>query len=83
MRASVLANQVGCPLHLCSLSSSAAVDIVSKRKELSCVLTGEVTPAALACDGSIYWDSNWRKAAAHVCSPPLRKDQAEELVEVI
>lgn len=38
------------------------------------VVFGEALPAALAVDGSNYFDKSWRHAAAHVSSPPLRAD---------
>jgi len=81
MRACVLANQVGCPLFIPSLSSSTVRDIVKKRKGKGCVVTGEVTAASLACDGSNYWNKCWRHAAAFVCSPPLREGEMDELVD--
>ena len=81
MRACVLANQMSCPLFICSLSQGMASDIVKKRKEKSCVVVGEVTAASLACEGSMYWDKIWSKASAHVCSPPLREGEIDNLVE--
>ena len=38
------------------------------------VVFGEVIPAALAVDGSHYFDKCWRHAAGHVVSPPMRQD---------
>ena len=81
MRACVLANQVGCPLFISSLSSGMASDVVKKRKEKGCVVAGEVTAAGLACDGSNYWNKSWSHAAAFVCSPPLRKGEMDNLVD--
>ena len=81
MRACVLANQVGCPLFISSLTSSMASDIVKKRKVKGCVVAGEVTSASLACDGSNYWNKCWRHAAGFVCSPPLREGEMDELVD--
>lgn len=81
MRACVLANQSSCPLLVCSLSHGMASDILKRKKEKGCVVAGEVTAACLACDGSIYWDKSWSKAAAHVCSPPLREGEIDNLVD--
>lgn len=83
MRACVLANQVGCPLFLPSLSSTAATDILIKRKAKGCVVAGEVTSASLSCDGSNYWNKSWSHAASYVCTPPLREGQADDLVSVV
>jgi len=80
MRACVLANQVGCPLVLSSLTSSTASDIVKKRKSKGCVVAAEVTAASLACDASNYWNKCWRHAAGFVASPPLREGEADPLL---
>ena len=81
MRACVLANQVGCPLILSSLTSSTASDIVKKRKSKGCVVAAEVTAASLACDGSNYWNKCWRHAAGFVTSPPLREGEEDSLLD--
>lgn len=83
MRACVLANQVGCPLYLPSLTSSTSTSIVGKRKAKGCTVSGEVTPAALACDGNNYWHQCWRHAAGFVCSPPLRQGETEQLLDAV
>lgn len=38
------------------------------------IVFGEVIPAALAFDGSQYFNQSWRHAAGYVVSPPLRLD---------
>jgi len=81
MRAAVIANQVGCPALLTSLTSSGAVDIVSARKSRGAVLVAEVTPASLACDGGQYYDKSWRQAASLIVTPPIREGEAEALAE--
>jgi len=83
MRACVLANQVGCPLMVNSITSTTAMDIVSKRKTKGCVVAAEVTPASLACDGCCYWDRSWRHAAGFVTSPPLRKGGQDSLLDAV
>ena len=80
MRACVLANQVGCPLILSSLTSSTASDLVKKRSSKGCVVSAEVTAASLVCDGSNYWNKCWRHAAGFVTSPPLREGEADSLL---
>jgi dihydropyrimidinase len=30
--------------------------------------------AGLACDGSVYYDQDWQKAAGYIMSPPLSRD---------
>merc|ERR1711892_113383 len=81
MRACVLANQVGCPLVLSNLTSSAAAGIVKARKSKGCVVAAEVTAASLACDGASYWNKCWRHAAGFVTSPPIRENEQDSLLE--
>jgi len=83
MRACVLANQVGCPLYLASLSSSSSTALVSKRRGKGCVVSGEVTGAALVCGGEHYWNKCWGHAAGFVCTPPLREGEADSLVSAV
>ena len=79
LRACTLANQMNCPLYLNHISCSATANIISSKKTKGHVIYGEITPAALACDGKGYWDEDWKKAAAFITSPPIRKDQNEAL----
>ena len=73
-RACTLAGVVGCPLYLLHLTSPAAVDEVASARRRGHIVYGEATAAALATDGTHYWNSCWRHAAAHVTVPPLRPD---------
>eukprot|EP00092_Neocalanus_flemingeri_P032815 GFUD01035690.1.p1 GENE.GFUD01035690.1~~GFUD01035690.1.p1 ORF type:complete len:504 (+),score=175.09 GFUD01035690.1:93-1604(+) len=73
-RACVIANQTKCPLYVVHvMSKSAAKIILEKRKEGS-VIFGEPIAASLAVNGSHYYHTCWRHAAAYVLSPPLRED---------
>jgi len=83
MRACVLGGQVGCGVVLSSVTSSSAADIVSRRKSKGCVVEACVTPASLACDGSEYWDKSWRQAAGFVTSPPIRKDEKDNMMDTV
>ncbi|XP_043202217.1 dihydropyrimidinase-like [Amphibalanus amphitrite] len=84
-RACMLAAQVGSPLHLPHLSSPAAVDEVSAARRRGHIVYGAVTAAALATDGTHYWNRCWRHAAAHVTVPPLRPEPAtpDRLVDLL
>jgi len=81
MRASTLANQVNCPLLIKSVTSDSAAEIIRVKKARGNVLFGEVTPAALACDGNEYWNNCWSHAASFVTAPPLRKGVVDALVD--
>ncbi|KAF0292409.1 Dihydropyrimidinase [Amphibalanus amphitrite] len=73
-RACVLANQVGCPLYIVHVMSRAAADVVSAKRRQGHVVYGEPVAAGLGTDGTHYWSTCWRHAAAHVMGPPLRPD---------
>jgi len=80
MRAAVIANQVGVPALLTSLTSSSARDIVKARKNRGAVILAEVSPANLHCDGALHYDQNWKTAASILTSPPVREGEAASLV---
>jgi len=80
MRAAVIANQVGCPALLTSITSAGAVDIVRARKNRGAVIMAEITPAGLVCDGAQYYDKSWRTAASLMVTPPIRENEADSLV---
>jgi len=81
MRATTLASQVGCPIQVNHCMSGGAADLIKYKKTKGAVIFGEVTPAALGCDGEEYWNKCWRHAAGFTCSPPLRKGQRDKLLE--
>ncbi|XP_076353215.1 dihydropyrimidinase-like [Tachypleus tridentatus] len=73
-RASVLANQVNCPLFILHVMSPSAAKVIAKRREEGCQLYADTTAAALGTDGSHYLNACWRHAAGHVTVPPLCTD---------
>jgi len=81
MRGCVLANAAECPLYVTSVMSGAAANIIKHRQEKGYVVSGEVTPSALVCDGSNYWNQSWVHSAAYVCTPPIREGEKENLLE--
>ena len=80
MRGCVLANASECPLYVTNIMSGAAADIIRRRKAKGYVVTGEVTPASISCDGENYWNQSWVHSAAYVCTPPLSKGETENLL---
>lgn len=83
MRATTLANQVVCPVHIGPVMSANAMSIVAMKKGRGNVVFAETTPAALACSGEDYWNRCWRHAAGFVTAPPVRKGAADDLVEIV
>lgn len=83
MRATTLANQAECPLQVNHCMSAGAADLIKYKKGRGNVVFGEVTPAALGCDGEEYWNKCWRHAAGFTCAPPVRKGQKDKLLGAV
>jgi dihydropyrimidinase len=66
--------QVNCPLYVLNMTGKSAADVVVEKRKQGAVLFAEPLAAALATDGTHYWNKCWRHAAGHVVSPPLRPD---------
>jgi len=81
MRVTTLANQVNCPVLINHCMSANAAELIKYKKGKGNVVFGEVTPAAIGCDGKEYWNQCWRHAAGFTCEPPVRKDQKDKLLE--
>ncbi|XP_022243523.1 dihydropyrimidinase-like [Limulus polyphemus] len=73
-RASVLANQVNCPLFIQHVMSRSAAKVIAKRRGEGCLLYADTVAAALGTDGSHHLNACWRHAAGHVTVPPLCTD---------
>ncbi|XP_063218841.1 dihydropyrimidinase isoform X1 [Bacillus rossius redtenbacheri] len=73
-RACVIANQVSCPLYVVHVMSILAAKSLVAARKWGYKLYGETLAASLGTDGTNYLHSCWDHAAAHVVSPPLRKD---------
>eukprot|EP00096_Caligus_rogercresseyi_P014868 TRINITY_DN734_c0_g1_i10.p1 TRINITY_DN734_c0_g1~~TRINITY_DN734_c0_g1_i10.p1 ORF type:complete len:582 (+),score=132.42 TRINITY_DN734_c0_g1_i10:101-1846(+) len=82
-RAASLACQLHCPLYLANVMSPKAVQLLADKKRKGGVLFGETLVSAIGSDGSVYRDQSWRKAAASVCSPPLRPGASKDLCHAL
>lgn len=72
-RLAVLSQLTNCPLAVMSVSSSEARDAVL-RNRINSLIFPEVSVAALATDGTHYFNKCARHAAAHMTACPLRVD---------
>ncbi len=62
------------PLIICGPTGRTAVELVARARSRGQPVWVEVTAASIALEGSHYYNSCWRHAAAFVCAPPLRDD---------
>jgi dihydroorotase-like cyclic amidohydrolase len=84
-RACSLALQANVPLVVTAPSCPEAAEIIAQFEAKGLVVVGEARSAALALDGSHYYNKCWSHAAAFVASPPLREGEgvAEGLAEAL
>jgi dihydropyrimidinase len=73
-RAIAIADQTNTPLYVVHVMSKEAAFEVARAKRAGCNVYGEPIAAALGTDGRQMFDPDWRHAAGHVMSPPLRDD---------
>lgn len=73
-RACCLALEVAVPLHFSSPTSAGALEVIKEYREKGLVVIFGPSIAALAVDGSHFYNKCWSHAANFVSSPPLRDD---------
>jgi len=71
-RAISIANTLGAPIYLVHVSTEEAADAIRYAKDHGQTVFGEVLAGHLVVDDSVYQNTDWETAAAHVMSPPFR-----------
>ena len=71
-RAIKLADVIGVPLYLVHVSTQDALEEITRARSNGQRVYGECLAGHLMLDDSVYLDSNFERAAAHVMSPPFR-----------
>jgi len=66
------------PLYLVHTSCMESLDAIARARQSGQRVFGEVLAGHLMIDDSVYRDSNWASAAAHVMSPPFRPKGHQE-----
>ncbi|CEL99172.1 unnamed protein product [Vitrella brassicaformis CCMP3155] len=76
-RAINLAAWVNTPLYVVHVMSKGAMEAVARARQAGYRIIGEPTAAGLTLDESKMWDPDFKTAAAHVMSPPIRKHDVD------
>lgn len=71
-RACQIAGIVGVPLYIVHTSCRPAMEAIARAKLAGQRVFGESLVQHLVIDDSVYRDTDWRRAAHHVMSPPFR-----------
>ncbi len=77
-RAIRIASTLGAPIYLVHVSTKDAVDEIAYARQQGHPVYGECLAGHLLIDDSVYQDTDWGRAAAHVMSPPFRPKGHQE-----
>lgn len=72
------ADVIGIPVYLVHVSTSNALEAISKARHNGQRVFGEVLAGHLLIDDSVYQNKDWGFAAGHVMSPPFRPKEHQE-----
>ncbi|QER45884.1 dihydropyrimidinase [Acidithiobacillus caldus] len=73
-----IAGILGVPLYLVHNSAIDSVSAIAQARQRGQRVFGECLTQHLLIDESVYYDKDWRRAAAHVMSPPFRPKVHQE-----
>lgn len=74
-RAIRVAEVLGVPVYIVHVSARQALEAVTRARNEGQRVFGEVLAGHLLIDDSVYRDTEWGRAAAHVMSPPFRSKE--------
>jgi len=74
-RAIRIAEVIGVPLYVVHTSCIDAMEAIARARSEGQRVFGEVLAQHLVIDDSVYQNTDWDKAAAHVMSPPFRSKE--------
>ena len=77
-RAIRLAEVIGCPLYLVHVSTSDALNEITRARNSGQRVYGEALAGHLLLDESVYQNPDFEAAAAHVMSPPFRSKSHQD-----
>ncbi len=77
-RAIRIAEVLGTPIYIVHVSAKQALEAISRARGEGQRVFGEVLAGHLLIDDSVYRDTDFRRAAAHVMSPPFRPKEHQD-----
>lgn len=77
-RAIFIAQALDVPVYLVHVSTKEALESITRARSGGHRVFGEVLAGHLLIDDSVYRDTDWGRAAAHVMSPPFRPKEHQE-----
>jgi len=77
-RAIKIADVIGVPVYLVHVSTEDALNEITRARSNGQRVYGECLAGHLLVDDSVYQDSNFERAAAHVMSPPFRSKEHQK-----
>ncbi len=77
-RAIRIAEVLGVPIYIVHVSARQALEALTRARNEGQRVFGEVLAGHLLIDDSVYQDTDWGRAAAHVMSPPFRSREHQQ-----
>ncbi|MEO8670635.1 MAG: dihydropyrimidinase [Tahibacter sp.] len=77
-RAIRIAEVIGVPLYIVHVSAKQALEAIARARGEGQRVFAEVLAGHLLIDDSVYADTNFERAAAHVMSPPFRPKEHQD-----
>ncbi len=79
-RAIAIADVLGVPIYVVHVSSAETAEVIALARARGQRVYGEVLAGHLVVDETVYRDTNFTSAAAHVMSPPFREKGNQEFL---
>jgi dihydropyrimidinase len=77
-RAIAIAGVLGVPVYLVHTSCKQSLEAITRARLQGQRVYGECLAGHLVIDDSVYWNEDWKFAAAHVMSPPFRPKEHQD-----
>ncbi|CAJ0602785.1 unnamed protein product [Cylicocyclus nassatus] len=79
----VLSQLSNCPVSILAMSSAESLSALERARSTGALAHPEIACAAIATDGTHYFDKNLRQATLHMTEVPLRTEGSSKLVSAL